>query len=130
MSEYNTNYECLYNSFELNINEEITLDELDNIRNTLYQKDILNIFNLDDFDEIKINNAIHEIYEKVKNHETMVSFMLKNASYMLSMHQELGLMILFSYDFLYLTHPCICEYLVTGFINDDKLKKLREKVFK
>jgi hypothetical protein len=44
----------------------------------------------------------------------------------MSTDAELGLMILFAYDYMYLTHNCISEYLESGKISEQKLQKLRD----
>jgi hypothetical protein len=41
-----------------------------------------------------------------------------------------GLIILFSFDYLHLAHPCICEYIDTGKIQIEKLDKLKSELDK
>jgi hypothetical protein len=38
--------------------------------------------------------------------------------------EELGMMLLFSYDYMYLTHICISEFIETGNIDDENIGKL------
>jgi hypothetical protein len=38
--------------------------------------------------------------------------------------EELGMMLLFSYDYMYLTHICISEFIETGNIDHENIKKL------
>ena len=38
--------------------------------------------------------------------------------------EELGMMLLFSYDYMYLTHICISEFIETGTITDENISKL------
>ena len=44
-------------------------------------------------------------------------------------NEEFGLMLLFSYDYMYLTHICISEYLETGKISEDNMKRLENILF-
>jgi hypothetical protein len=37
---------------------------------------------------------------------------------------HVGLMGLFAFDFFYLAHPCICEFLETGTITDQNINAL------
>jgi len=46
----------------------------------------------------------------------------------ISENEELGLCLLFSYDFFYITHICVCEYLKTGKICNDKIELLKNKI--
>jgi hypothetical protein len=41
-----------------------------------------------------------------------------------------GLIILFSFDYLHLAHPCICEYMETGKIQIEKLEQLKTELDK
>jgi len=50
--------------------------------------------------------------------------MVKVASNYMSTDDVIGLMLLFSYDYMYLTHKCISEYLETGKISDDNMRSL------
>jgi hypothetical protein len=40
--------------------------------------------------------------------------------------EELGLMLLYSYDYMYLTHICICDFISTGEISDENIGKLEK----
>jgi hypothetical protein len=42
---------------------------------------------------------------------------------------EFGIMIMFSYDYLYLTHICISEFLDTGKISENNILNLRSVIF-
>jgi hypothetical protein len=42
---------------------------------------------------------------------------------------EIGLMILFSYDYMNLSHICICEFLENGKISEENISKLRTAIF-
>ena len=70
-----------------------------------------------------------ELYENLKNNDDLVSCMKKAATTLLSEDPVLGLMILFSYDFLFVSHPCICAYLEN--LEDtfkEKLFALQERI--
>ena len=38
--------------------------------------------------------------------------------------EELGMMLLLSYDYMYLTHICISEFIETGDIDDENIRNL------
>lgn len=48
----------------------------------------------------------------------------KNGGLMISEDLGIGLLLLYSFDLLYLTHPCICDFLETGTIQPYNLMSL------
>jgi hypothetical protein len=129
---YNTTYISKYNNKVFLKEEEDKLSENEKyfINDSLYRNDILNIFGIEEFDEQVINKCIHTIYEKIKNYDDLKPILEKLASFFLSDDCELGLLLMFSYDYLEHTHPCMCELLETGKISDDKLIKLKNIIDK
>jgi hypothetical protein len=90
--------------------EEFSEEE---ISNALYQANLLESFNLKEFDESLINKEINKLYLVLKGNERFKKCMKKVANYYISEDLSVGLMLLFSYDYFFLTHECICEYLKT-----------------
>jgi hypothetical protein len=129
---YNTTYICKYNNNIFSKEEEDKLSDNEKyfVADSLYRNDVLNIFRLEDFDEVVINNCIHEIYEKIKNYNDLNPILRKLATFFFSEDCELGMLLMFSYDYLEYTHPCICEFLETGQISLDKLNKLKDVINK
>jgi hypothetical protein len=129
---YNTNYICKYNNNIFSKEEEETLSENEKyfVNDSLYRNDILNIFNIENFDEKEINNCINKIYEKIKNYDDLKPILKKLAGFFFSEDCELGILLMFSYDYLEHSHPCMCEFLETGKISDDKLNKLKDVINK
>ena len=119
---YDTNYTCTYNKSDIFLKEEEdTLSESDkeDIREELYRKDLLNIFNLEEYDGKLIDEKMQSLYEKLKSCEFLVNCMSELASKWLTNDIIVGLMILFSFDNMHAAHICICEYLESGKISDD-----------
>ena len=129
---YNTTYISKYNNKVFLKEEEDKLSENEKyfINDTLYRNDILNIFGIEEFNEKVINKCIHTIYEKIKNYDELKPILEKLASFFLSDDCELGLLLMFSYDYLQHAHPCMCELLETGKISDDKLMNLKNIIDK
>lgn len=123
---YNTKVVCTYNLSDVfNPSDVISDEDKDFIRDSLYRQELLDILGMDEFNENEMNRAIHELYEKVKNNTEIVSCMTKLAGRFLSEDLELGLMILFAYDYMYLTHTCVSEYLETGQILEKNMMNLK-----
>ena len=127
---YNTKVVCTYNTSEIFFaSDKITDDEKDFIRDTIYRQELLDILEMEDYNEKEMDKVIHDLYEKVKDNKEIKECMLKLAGNFMSVDEEFGLMILFAYDYMYLTHNCISELLETGKINEISMSKLRETVF-
>ena len=121
---YNTKYMCIYNSKDVFLDtDEVTISEKDCILNILYRQDILSIFELEDFDEKVINDCIFELYEKVKTNFKIKKIMIHFAEQMLSNDEKLGFLIMYSFDYLYITHKCISQFLETGDISEENINE-------
>jgi hypothetical protein len=66
--------------------------------------------------------------EKIKDCKELHECAVGVASRFLSNDPQLGLMILFSFDFLYLTHKCVSEYLEKGSVSNDNIVRLKERI--
>ena len=127
---YNTKAICTYNTLDVfletdNVNE----NEKEAIRNALYRQELLNILEMDDFNEEQMNKAIHELHERISCCQELKECILKLSSRFMSTDEELGLMILFAYDYMYLSHICISEYLERGQITEKNIRNLRAIIF-
>ena len=122
---YNTKYICVYNNENV-FNEKDDVSEADKefIRDALYRQDILNIFGLDEFEFENINKNLKELHDKIKNDKNINTILKKCSGIYLSEDTEFGLLLLFSFDFLYIFHPFICEYLEKGEILKEKYNQL------
>lgn len=122
---YNTKYICCYNNEDIfNEDDKITETDKDFVRDAVYRQDILNIFQLDEFEIDNINDNLKELYEKIKDNERINILLKKFSGIYLSEDPEFGLLLLFSFDFLYLFHPFISEYLENKNISEEKYNKL------
>ena len=133
---YNTKVVCTYNTPEVFLEtDNITDDEKTFIRNIIYRQEFLNVLDIDyensyDDNEEKISEAIKNLYNRVKDSTCLRKCMVKvvqkhmNLGKYMMIDEELGMMLLFSYDYMYLTHICISEFIETGDINEENIRKL------
>lgn len=138
---YNTKVECTYNTPEVFLEtDNITDDEKSFIRNIIYRQELLNVLDIDyenddNDNEEKISEAINDLYNRVKDCEKMTKCMVKvvekhlNVGKYMTGGEELGMMLLYSYDYMYLTHICISEFIETGTISDENIKNLDNILF-
>lgn len=125
---YDTKFECRYHKDDIFLEtDQVTDDEKNFIRNILYREDIINIFLIDFNDDFDIlNNLMNELYEKIKNFSPLKECMKKMAKIILSEDEHSGLLLMYSYDYMYISHKCISEYLDTGSISYENMKLLSE----
>lgn len=120
---YNTKFVCTYNQCK----EPFFSD-------TLYRKDLLYAFNIEDLDfekhEKEINSEMFLLFDKMINHKKFLECINGSCSVFSSEDKFIGFAILMSYDFLHLTHPCICEFLENESISDDKINALFDVIKK
>jgi hypothetical protein len=131
---YDTKYECRYYKGDVILPDDtVTDEEAEYIRNTLYQEDYLNIFSInygenfdfnDDFQ--MLSKAIYNLYEKIQDSDVLKIFMKKAATNLMSEDLQLGLCILYSYDYMYIMHECVSEYLDTGLISLESIDKMNK----
>jgi len=128
---YNTKVVCKYNNYifeNLGELEHMTEKDKEFFLDACYREDFLNIFGLEEYNEREIDEAMCELYEKIKECKELKECMLKSASQIMSLDEEFGLLFLFSYDYMYLSHICISEFLETGQISQDNISKLKSKI--
>jgi hypothetical protein len=127
---YNTKIICTYNSPDIFLeSDQATDSEKEFVRDAIYRQELLNILGMDEFNEKEMDRAIHELYEKLQSCPELKECMMKLASNFMSTDEELGLMILFAYDFMYLTHDCVRDFLEEGKISEQNLIKLKSIVY-
>lgn len=128
---YNTKVICTYNTSEIFLEDDkITDDEKAFVREVIYRQEFLNILGIEDLDNSReMDCKIHELYNKVSENQFLKECMLKLSGKFFKIDQELGLMLMFSYDYMYLTHICISELLDTGTITETNMSNLRSIIF-
>ena len=137
MNFYNTKYICTYNNSDVFLESELEIlseHEKTFVRDALYRRDICNIFNIEDdcFDEKIISNNISILYKNINGEKFIETCITKISNqFFCNSNFELGFLILFSFDYLYLVHPCISEFIETGKIieNNNLLNELNEKIY-
>ena len=120
---YDTSVVCTYMDDDVILESDgVNDEEASFIRSCIYRQELLNIFCLEEFDDTEINKQVEILYEKVKECDAFKALLDKEEDGLM------GFIILYSYDFLYLTHPLICELLETGSIKTaKKLQKALRK---
>jgi len=121
-------YDNQFDDYNKNQNIDLSIiDEEDKNADTaemIYRSELNGVFGLEEFDSEIINNKLINLCGQMYQHKEFSKIMEKCASKILTEDNTMGLMMLFSYDYFYLSHPCICEYLSYSTINQQKLNQL------
>ena len=123
-SMYKTDFSCTYHQ------EDTTNDNTDD--NERYQSDMLRAFCLEEYNDDVVRSVTQYLCGLVthlpnKEHVAIWKQCTKTAaSLFLSEDMEVGFMVLFSYDFFYATHDCLCATLCHDDDIDTKLKRMQE----
>lgn len=128
---YSTDYKCIYYKDDLFIDSDNLSDENKClIRDELYRNDILNIFQLEIYDDELLSKKFDELYNKISKCSILIDCIsnLMNQYYGFDEDTKFGIIFLFSYDNLYLFHPCICDYLLDGVIKEDNWNNVKNKL--
>jgi len=133
MENYDIKYICSYNNSNMFTEEEekiLSNNDKIFVRDVLYREDFLNIFKLYDaeFNDEIVETHIKKLYKFIKNETELKLCMSKLAETIFSTDLKIGLILLFSFDYLYLLHPCICDFIETGKISIQNLNNLKEKL--
>jgi hypothetical protein len=122
---YNTKIICTYNSPDVFLeSDEISDVEKKFVRDVIYRQELLDIFSLKEYDETEISTCIHELYERIKLCQELKECIMKISGRFMIVDDEIGLMLLFSFDYMHISHICISEYLESGNISEQNILKL------
>jgi hypothetical protein len=126
---YNTHYTCFYNDDEkmFSNKDKLTPEEKEEIKDLIYKEDLLNAFGINEFNDTIIHE-IDNLYNSMKYITELHPILETLAAQIMSTDRSAGFVILFSYDYFYLTHPIICQFLNDNKIDNSKIIELTNKV--
>lgn len=130
---YNSKFICTYNYYDPSLTNTIErsklnledCEDLEDMSDYLYKTELVQIFGCKEFDSSVIDGVISEIFLKLSLHDELKECMRIVASHFLSEDLEVGFTALFSYNFMFLTHRCICDFLETGNISEENMNTLK-----
>jgi hypothetical protein len=112
--------------------ENINVDDVngfEELSEVIYQADLLRAFGFTVADletEIEFNTTLmNELYNQFKIHLSFAECIEKAKNKHLCEDLESGFVTLFSYDYFFLTHKCICEYLKDNNITEESINNLK-----
>jgi len=98
------------------------------ISDAVYRQEFLNILNLEEYDDNLVVERMNVIYDFVKDYQPFKECIDKAISTFIYGDNITGLMILFSYYNMHLTHKCLCEFINHGYMSDTNLENLKKEL--
>ena len=124
---YNTNIICSYNTDSIFLTTDlISDDDKFFVRNVVYRQEMLDIFGLEENDNLY--GEFHKLYEILKCNNELKKCMNEFAKSIMSTDEESGLIIMYSYDYMSESHKCISEFLETGVVTEINMANLMNKI--
>jgi hypothetical protein len=82
------------------------------------------------YDDLSTSTVLEYVFNQTKHHILFQRLYDGAATLMFSTDRNIGMTVLFSYDYLVLFHPCICEFLNTANLdeNGSNYVSLRKKL--
>jgi len=103
MTDLQLNHLCTYKLITEDNEEEVGLREM------LYKIQLLQTFNIKEFEEEIMNNKIDKLFEIIKEEEFIKKIFEKHP-YKGTIYNDLIFRTLFSYDYLDLFHKCLYHF--------------------
>jgi hypothetical protein len=129
---YDTNVYCIYHKEDIFLDSDnLTLEQKDKIREDIYRNDLLNIFQLEEYNDELLGRALDDLYDKISTSDILIQYIIKlmEIYYGFSQDPKFGIIFLFTYENMYLFHPCIIDYLLHKEIRDENLSVLKSELF-
>ena len=110
--------------------DEVTEDEKKFIRNCIYRQELLNLFDLEEFDEDLMNQRMDFLYKKIESDPDFQIILEKLQDTYFLRSKEVSFTLLFSFDYLYMTHACFCDLFESGKIEEEHKLSLLDSIQK
>jgi hypothetical protein len=140
---YNSKLVCTYSYYDPNIrvryhsNEKFDLEDVDgfeDLSEMIYQTELLKAlgFSSGEIDNGKLidfnlkSELLTDLCNKMKDNDIRFLECIESVREKhICEDLESGFIILFSYDYFFLTHKCICDLLTSGQISDESIIRLK-----
>lgn len=136
---YNSKLICTYSYYDpilrntFHFNEKFDLDDVEEFAEMsefIYQSELLQIWGYEKQPEnVELDTKkMIEIYNQIKVDLNFITCIEKAKETYICEDLESAFICLFSYDYLFLTHKCICDFLNTGLIRDENITALKNAI--
>jgi hypothetical protein len=110
----------LRENFDLN-----DVEEYEEMSEFIYQNEVLNVFSLPGFHFNMPENVVSTLFKELREEMEEPILLMKKKN---SCNEVDSFFYLFSYDYFFLTHVCICDFLRDGKIKPENLELLISRI--
>ena len=139
---YKSNFTCTYSFYDPVLRDcyhkedkfnLADVEEFTDMSELVYQAELLQVLNISATPlysgNVEFNTEqILELYNHVKPNTQFIECVEKAKYHHSCEDLEIAFMVLFSYDYFFLTHRCVCDFLNTGKINDSHITALKNAI--
>jgi hypothetical protein len=127
MLVYNSNHSSVYKRIEEDFLNSLayTKEEIVLLCDHTYRMEILSVFRMRVFDETEMNEKVSILYDSCKISTELMACARSLSGEELDL--EIGFRVFFSYDYFYLAHKCISEFLKSGQVSKDSFNSFLSK---
>jgi hypothetical protein len=111
---YNIKHRCSYQNVR-SVHNSYSEEELQTLENCQYRNDVLSAFVQKSYNDSDVNKMMKYLFDSYCNKEPISV----SASIICPSDLYLGFCLLFSYDYFYMTHACICSLIEEGIVPTD-----------
>jgi hypothetical protein len=109
--------------------DEYEDEEQRELINKLYQDDFLAVFGLKEYDDGRIAYVLNGVEDTINSCAELKRGLLRIANVM-NIDTKFGIVYLFSYNLLFYTHRCLCEYVNSCEIKKETITEWYENIEK
>lgn len=114
-------YDDRFHEYNLMHNVDLSIideeDKTGDISDTLFKAELVGVFSLLDFNLKELSFKIREILSILEKDDVMLELICLSKSLLDSDDNFVGIALLFSYEFFYVFHRCVGEYLTVGSVS-------------
>jgi len=151
MDKYNTTHICTYIDSVKELlkkqkpedevyNEDYVRDDKDEecesdyqeqkeLINKLYQDDFLAVFGLKEYYDDRIAYVLNGVEDTINSCPGLKKGLMR-ISHVMNTDTNFGVAYLFSYNLLFYTHKCLCEYIKSGEVKEDTINEWYDNIEK
>ena len=132
---YQIDFEVKYKAIELEIkSKEDWLqkdsdykEDFDVLLDELFKHELSHVLEIEDVDTFNLEHVM-TIFQNMKRYAPFLALFrpYQTTYFPFGFTDENVFLSLFQYETFYALHPCICEFLESGQISEDKLQKLKD----
>jgi len=102
------------------------VSEFEDMSDLIYKSELLYVIGLTDINELNSSSHIFDIYNIVKEEFTNVIKKMKVKHF--CKNDETAFIILFSYDYFFATHRCLCDFFEKGKFMEENIELLHNLI--